>query len=469
MNDHKFSRYNLIVPDEDGNLIYNTLSGSISKVNKHLSDNIKKKKQGFNKSFSGVLSGLGILVDSNADELEEYRKMHRKWKSGKELAEFNMLITYDCNFACPYCYQGRGEKGEEIHGYKSMTPEMIKTFKGFVKKTVENRESKKMSLVLYGGEPTLMMKESMETTDELADWAYDNNVGFDLQCLSNGSLISPDFIKWASDYGMRIQIPIDGDREQHNKMRFYKDTGKGSFDDITKVLGSFKGTGVETHIRISLTDETYPTMERMLDQLKEKDLTHIYTDFCYITAFTDACADYKDHVLSDAKLFDVIPSLWKESHKRGFKLDIRPTPQPLPCSSIADGSFIIDPFGDVYKCWELVGLKEHRVGKLDNESNIKKNDVYDEILKRDPTKIKECSKHIYLPSCGGGCVCKAYWQNDTYNAKGCGSENFLLPHKVKLFSEFNGKDNMEYASDGYNLKVIDGKIEPKMRHCYVLV
>jgi len=469
MENLKFSRYNLIVPEEDGDLLYNTFSGSISKINKPLSENIRKRKQVFKKDFSGVLSDLGILVDSDVDELEEYRKVHRKWKSGKELAEFNMLVTYDCNFACPYCYQGRGEKGNEIHGYKSMTPEMIKTFKNFVKKTVGDRESKKMSLVLYGGEPTLMMKECMDTTDELAGWAYENNISFDLQCLSNGSLINPDFIKWASAYGMRLQIPVDGDSEQHNKMRFYKDTGKGSFDDITRVLGMLKGTNIETHIRISLTDETYPTMERMLDQLKERGLEHIYTDFCYITAFTDACASYKNHVLPDTKLFDVIPHLWKESHKRGFRLDIRPAPQPLPCSSIADGSFIVDPFSDVYKCWELVGLKEHGVGKLDGDGNIRKTRVYDEILKRDPTKIKECSKHIYLPSCAGGCVCKAYWQNNTYNARGCGSENFLLPHKIKLFSEFNGNSDMEYASSGYRLKVIDGKTEPRMSHCYVLV
>jgi uncharacterized protein len=463
----KMSRYNLVIPNDNETLVYNTFTGSIISGNKDFIKSIKTNN--LNPQALKILSDLGTIVPDDMDELEEYKQMHKKWKSGKELAEFNMLITYDCNFACPYCYQGRGEKGEEIHGYKSMTPDMIKKFKDFVKKTVEERESKKMSLVLYGGEPMLMRKECMETTDELADWAYNNGVRFDLQALSNGSLIAPEFINWASDYKMRLQIPVDGDMDQHNKMRFYKKTGKGSFDDISKVLRMFKGTNVETHIRISLTDETYPTMERMLDQLKERDLTHIFTDFCYITAFTEACEGYKDHVLPDAKLFKVMPELWKESHKRGFNLNIRPTPQPLPCSSIADGSYIVDPFGKVYKCWELVGLGEHCVGTLHSDGTMEKNDIYDSVLKRDPTEIEQCRDHVILPSCAGGCVCKSYWKEGTYNASGCGSEHYLLPDKVRLFSEFSGDGKPEYTLGDAKIKLIDGRVEPKMAHCYVLV
>ena len=300
----KVSRYNLVVKDkkEVGNsLVYNTLSGAIVRGDEAL---IEALVQGdifaiMQSNFDDELAELGILVPDGIDELNCYREIHNRWKSGQELAEFNMLITYDCNFACPYCYQGRGETGQRIHGFRAMSRDMIETFRTFVKRTVEGRNSRCLELVLYGGEPLLMEKECRETADELAKWAEDNDIGFKLNILSNGSLITASFVEWASDYAMRLQIPIDGGPTQHNRLRFYKNDGRGSFDDVTRALALTRETNIETHIRVSLTDETYPTMEHMLDVLKERGLKHIYTDFCYITAFTNACADYQEHVLPD--------------------------------------------------------------------------------------------------------------------------------------------------------------------------
>ncbi|MBN1896093.1 MAG: SPASM domain-containing protein, partial [Candidatus Aenigmarchaeota archaeon] len=452
MDQMKASRYNLFVNHENRpTIVYNTFSGAIARGNENFVTALREGNIDLleDSGISDALSRQGILVPDNFDEFQKYRDIHNRWKSGSELAEFNMLITYDCNFACPYCYEGRGETGQKIHGYRSMSPEMIETFKRFVKRTVNDRGSKAMELVLYGGEPMLMENECKKTTDELANWAEKSNVDFSLHMLSNGSLISRDFIRWANDYGMRLQVPVDGDRDQHNKIRFYKDDKSGSFDGITDgVLSYTAGTDVETHIRISLTDETYPTMENMLDQLAGKGLTHIYPDFCYITAFTEACDAYKTHVIPDSKLFKVMPKLWREAHKRGFPLEIRPFPQALPCSSVADGSYIVDPFGKVYKCWELVGLDEHVVGNLNPDGSMEKTSVYADVLERDPTRIEKCASHIYLPSCAGGCVCKASWQHGTYHASGCGTENFLIPDKLRVFTETNEPLKNPVLGDG---------------------
>ncbi len=344
--------------------------------------------------------------------------------------------------------------------------------KKFIKKTTTERNAKKLELVLYGGEPFLPRAGEIgrELTDEISEWAKGNSIDFGLHVLSNGSLIDEDIVKWLSSYGTRLQIPVDGDPEMHNRYRFYKDVRRGSFEDIAKVLGMTKGTNIETHIRISLTDETYPTMERLLDELKSRELTHVYPDFCYITSFTDACADFENHTLSDLKLFKVMPELWRKAHERGFPLDIRPQVQPLPCSSVADGSYIVDPFGKVYKCWELVGLKEHVVGKIDFDGNLEKTDMYGAVLERNPINIEQCRNHAYLPACGGGCVCKAQWQSGTYHAPGCGTEKYLLKDKVRVYVETLSHPNkpVNLAGD-FRLQKIEGRQQPKMSHCYVLV
>lgn len=474
----KTSRFNIFVRENNGDeLVYNTLKGSISRVNPELSQLLKSRDLNplDDSSLVGLVEDLkeqGILIPPRLDELEEYAQMHRRWKEGRENVEFNALLTYDCNFECPYCYQGRGEKGQQIHGFKYMSPELLGATKKFIKKITAERGAKKLELVLYGGEPFLPGAREMgkELTEEVSEWARKNNVAFGLHVLSNGSLIDEDIVKWLSGYGTRLQIPVDGNPEMHNRYRFYKEDRRGSFEDIARVLGMTRETDVETHIRISLTDETYPTMEKLLDELKSRNLTHVYPDFCYITAFTDACADFESHTLSDLKLFKVMPELWRKAHERGFPLDIRPQVQPLPCSSVADGSYIVDSFGEVYKCWELVGLKEHMVGRIDFDGNLTKTSVYGDVLERNPVNIEQCREHAYLPSCAGGCVCKAQWQSKTYHAPGCGTEKYLLKDKVKVYTEtLDLSDKPTTQAGPFRLQKIEGRQQPKMSHCYVLV
>jgi uncharacterized protein len=469
----KRSRFNVFVPTEDGKeIIYNTLSGSLTKVNHSLAETLRDgdtRNIGF--TILRKLENQDVMICVARDEMAEYRDMHERWKTGREKVEFNALLTYDCNFECPYCYQGRGDVGKEIHGFRSMTPEFLESVKSFIKTTTEDRAAKAMDLVIYGGEPFLPNARYMgrDLVGDVSGWADENDVKFALQILSNGSLMREEDIEWLNGYSARVQIPVDGDPEMHDRYRFYKNSGKGSFEDIAKVLAMTKGSDIETHIRISLTEETYPTMDNMLSELRDRGLTHVYPDFCYITAFTDACSGFEEHTLSDAKLFSVMPELWRKAHELGFPLDIRPKVKPLPCSSIADGSFIIDPFGEVYKCWEHVGLKEHIVGVLDNDGNFTKTEVYGDVLRRNPCDIKGCSDHNYLPSCGGGCVCKAQWQEGTYHARGCGTEKFLLKDKIKTYVETQTGNNLWTMENGYAIQIIEGVQEPDISHCYVLV
>jgi radical SAM protein with 4Fe4S-binding SPASM domain len=115
-------------------------------------------------------------------------------------------------------------------------------------------------------------------------------------------------------------------------------------------------------------------------------------------------------------------------------------------------------------------LKEHVVGTLNPDGSMKKTVVYGDTMERDATQIPKCRDHIYLPSCAGGCICKAYWQEGTYHAPGCGTENFLLPDKVRMYVEtLNLKEKPVFSGKDMELQIIEGKQKPTMSHCYVLV
>jgi len=469
----KSSRYNILIEKKQNKcLVYNSLFGSIAYLSHDLYDAMNKRAQKINSpEILKRLKKLGLIVDDNFDELQYYHEMHMSWKTGKEVVNFNILLTYDCNFACPYCYQGRGSKGAKIHNFAYMPNKIFNSTIKFMKATALERQSKKLELVLYGGEPFLVPDKCKFLADTMASWCSDHGVEFQLHALSNGSLINEEIIQWLSKYHCRLQIPVDGAKSTHNQYRYYiGENNRGSYDDIISVLEKVKNTNIKTHLRISLTEETYPSIVELLDDLKSRGLTHVYPDFCYITAFTEACNGFKNVCLSDSKLFKIFPILWMEAHTRGFPLDhVKPTVQPLPCSSIADGSFIIDTFGEVYKCWELVGLKEHCVGKLSENGILNKKDKYNDMLSRDPVTISKCREHCYLPTCGGGCICKSYWKYGTYNAPGCGTDLYLLTDKVKTYIKTIVAPGHKLVDNDFVLEIMEEKQQPSIRHCYVLV
>ena len=145
----KVSRFNVFVPEDNNgeHLVYNTLTGSITRVDAQLAYMLERNDLANVEvpgcsELLGDLRGQGVVVDEKFDELAEYEKMHKRWKEGKENVEFNVLLTYDCNFECPYCYQGRGEKGQQIHGYRYMSPELLASVKKFIKRTAQERGAK---------------------------------------------------------------------------------------------------------------------------------------------------------------------------------------------------------------------------------------------------------------------------------------------------------------------------------------
>lgn len=65
-----------------------------------------------------------------------------------------------------------------------------------------------------------------------------------------------------------------------------------------------------------------------------------------------------------------------------------------------------DPQGYAYKCWEVIGRRNHAIGKLQNDGTIAhvnrmllNRQLYGADIFEDP----ECSKCEYLPICHGGC------------------------------------------------------------------
>jgi len=124
--------------------------------------------------------------------------------------------------------------------------------------------------------------------------------------------------------------------------------------------------------------------------------------------------------------------LRKLAKGKGF-VSIRRGSRRSYCNALAKNSYVIDPLRDVYKCWNLVGQKEHRVGVIDEKGDFKPTYEYYDILSRDPFQIKECRDCKILPLCWSGCISRAYFRYNTYHARGCYGEKFNIKEMIKVY------------------------------------
>ena len=142
-----------------------------------------------------------------------------------------------------------------------MTEEVISSVKAILK----SKSDKSISITWFGGEPFLGWK----AISEISDFLISENIQFYATAITNGSICSDDIIKRIDDYKIkRLQITLDGIREQHDSKRIFKN-GKPSFNLLIDNIHRFiNKTNVKISIRINIDKsniDTYPELRAFLN------------------------------------------------------------------------------------------------------------------------------------------------------------------------------------------------------------
>lgn len=164
------------------------------------------------------------------------------------------LITNECNFRCSYCF-------EKNKTSKFMT---FDTAREFIDKMFDFENNKDywgplyqegdnithITFEYFGGEPFLNPKLMMEITDYFYKKCDEDPIkyakrkkNFRLMIITNGSLLQEkDSVEFLDKYNdiLNFQVSIEGTKSYHDSCRKYKDTGKGTYDDVYKNLMWYK-------------------------------------------------------------------------------------------------------------------------------------------------------------------------------------------------------------------------------------
>lgn len=399
----------------------------------------------FSKDSLALLIARGYITTKSAAEEKDYVRrfaelLHKD--SMRHIKGFVFMVSYDCNFRCPYCYEagvsGNGHKWSK----KTFTKEMVdRAYDAMTE--IEPDESKRYKVItLYGGEPFL--KENVEVVEYMV--RKGQKLGYTFEAVSNGYDLDQYKSVLSTGAILNIQITLDGAREMHDSRRFHYATRESfdkifhniklvldhnisvalrfnadanNFGEIKKLEKLFRDVGYYDTNKFSLNpallrdEEGGVTPDSSLIENEEtkntdkktSDNIHYINREEFNKLFQEAGLDVNHH---DYGLYRMLLSALKQGSYLRF--------HSIFCGVQAN-SFILDPLGDIYTCWETVGIKKHIIGTYRN--GIEWRDEIKHWRNRNIGNTPKCSNCKYALLCGGGCMAKAMRFGKNYHASFC--------------------------------------------------
>ncbi len=118
--------------------------------------------------------------------------------------------TDGCNLNCAYCSLGEKPYCNVI------TAERLQETLEYILRVCEYREEDTAEIILHGGEPTLV---PWQTCAAAFDSVRGRGIDFRLSMQTNAYALTPAYIRFCRDYGVRVGVSIDGSAAIHDRER----------------------------------------------------------------------------------------------------------------------------------------------------------------------------------------------------------------------------------------------------------
>jgi uncharacterized protein len=373
--------------------------------------------------FRKSLEEGGFVVSEDVDELEILAFKSR-------LAECEMhsrcsivvIPTLQCNMKCSYCF-------EKIKTEPKMSKRVQERLVEYVHDRLKGG-SKSVELEWFGGEPLLCFDIIKDLSRKVIDLCKRYRAQYSASMVTNGTLLTRErAVELKKLKVATIQVTLDGPPEIHDKRRPYL-SGKGTFDVILKNVENVHRL-IDVSLRCNVDYENLGHAEALADILQKRGLApHVRLYYSPVHKGAQCCSDTSKgcHALFSQKSFAEIELGLKEMiRSKGFRdlNSLRPSHRSCGATYLSD--FVVDAEGDLYKCNETVGMKEERVGTL--EDGFTFNKTYFKWVNFDPLKLTKCRSCKVLPMCMGWCPAKM--SNDP-TGESCFRIKYNLIDELKL-------------------------------------
>ncbi len=295
--------------------------------------------------------------------------------------ELIILPTEGCDFRCLYCYEEHAKNG-------GMKPEVVESIRRLM--TLRAPELEKLTIQWFGGEPTLrydIMVDIMEHAQALRANSS-GRISISSIATTNGyRLTSEKFDKLVSLGVTNYQITLDGDKEEHDKLRIRAD-GKGTFDVIWNNLEAMRKSDLNFTIMIRL--HVNKNNEENMRSLLKKIAGEFGDDKRFIVYVRGLSRlggqnDGLLPVLDDMKVVDELKKYATSLDLRLPEIDIYRENPDYICYAAKPFAYMIRADGSIGKCTVALMSSKNVIGRLNPDGT----------MQLDSEKISEWSRGLF--------------------------------------------------------------------------
>lgn len=407
------------------------LSGSVEKLNS------------LDKAELETLSKRGhITTLSPEQELVRFKEfarvLHENIGKDTKSGSIMLLMSYNCNLACKYCYQQehRPHKSKAVMSEAMVETIFEKQFSNIIKGAQQNLSS----ISFYGGEPFLPSNEAVVRKT----LGYAKKYGMSASAISNATMVEsmPDIFGEGPGFVSRIQVSLDGNKELHDRSRVPLG-GEPTYDKILKNIRMMIGRKARVSIRLNLDRKTMESVPGLIKDLKDSGILGNEYVSIYASPLHDNIAkvdatDFVDMAALSSKVFDLgidmehPVSMRANELSRLFQLKkgLGLTRTSF-CMQTRQRSVVVDPFGDIYACFEEAGYLQYRVGHV-SETGVEFFPLHETYKKRHIANLEECAKCSVALACGGQCGVKSRSKTGDLFKPDCDDSKRVIIESIKL-------------------------------------
>lgn len=356
-------------------------------------------------------------VAIETDILDQCRKRHDSMASKNEYATF--VLSYKCNFSCPYCYEKSSNPQDNITMTKDMVDRIFELHNGVIN-----------DIMLYGGEPLLLENE------QIIRYIISKAPHARYYATTNGYHLEEYFTIFKDINVGNIMVTLDGEKDLHNKTRVLK--GVSDSETYTKILNgislylensicikirmNISNSNIDSCLKlkqnlINTFDEAYNNGKLLFEmqplfQLRSIDKMRIEERLYFPQAVNVDKKPMRDNDNTITRSLSPLVSIFSRPQKF----------YPRYCNCAAEiNSRLYDANGDIYSCLLALGNPRAAIGKYYPTFTLKANSM----IRRNIETIPECKECKLKFLCGGGCANKVL-QSDG---------NALIPNCAQIQEE----------------------------------
>ncbi|NEV60351.1 radical SAM/SPASM domain-containing protein [Thiorhodococcus minor] len=424
------SKYNIITKLNRpvscySHIILNTLTGSMDALDQPSLRTIEALQAGapLNREQERIAASLkhrGYFYDNR---LDEERKVYLTVGAMKESGfidknpVFIILTSYNCNLACPYCFQQKTKPVSSV-----ITPKQIENVFRAITHLARDYERDNVRIDLMGGEPLLPGVHYEQAVKEILARAAVE--GFRVHITSNGTFLK-DYVSILADNAVHsVQITVDGPPSVQEVRRPTKDRQRTS-DMIFAGINEALQKGIRVSARTNLDHTNIEHLPALASFYEENGWLAHGNFLAYVSPVHDHSCIKGFPVDGELGLFEKYlelvnryPSLDRAFQANNFGAyrylgctlsgGESPVPRIYRCEANVN-EFVFDSAGNIYPCLESAGSIEHAVGAYEPEFLLQEVKLA-EWRRRQVTELPECNDCVVRFVCAGGCMWHAMSQ-----------------------------------------------------------